>query len=511
MSEQAPYSPALQAVLNSPPLERKGWQATSAPSYIALYLGAVYFDQLGRRTLAIGGLGWSVFGAAVAGLLCYVLLYRVPALWGQKTGWPFTVLSSSTFGTTGTVGLTFIVFGLAQIAVMAMATLYAVDWAFQGLSLCGLVNVKWLKPMTIPLGAGTSPVLELRSPLVLITSLVWIYAAALTGHFLVRIIAALMKIYPIFPALMLALAVILTLRGLPSFQPLETDPATSAPVVDGGPRAFLMMIQMIFGFFAIAGTVAADFGAASRTTRDVRLGGWIGVAVASWTVATLSLLTVAGAVGRYTAPLTLKNAPGVGNFSFRTALVLGLPETVAGAIFLFFSLSTLAQTCYSSDIFGSRFEAVWPRISRLRWNLIGTTVAWLFVATGLAIRLEEIFTLLGALFAPMVGAMTADYVRNRGVWPGPRRGLNPAGLVAWLLGVGVGLVPLIVEAGGWSDGSRLQPASVFAFATAFLIYTLLAAIGAETQALPIPQPRMACEPPVPASVPPSPEPTPSPV
>ncbi|WP_406696457.1 purine-cytosine permease-like transporter [Singulisphaera sp. Ch08] len=509
MSEHAPFSPALQVALNSPPLERKGWQATSAPSYIAFFLWAVYFDQLGRRTLAIGGLGWSVLGAAVAGLLCYVLLYRVPALWGQKTGRPLTVIGSSTFGTTGTVGLTFVLFGLAQIVLMAMATLYAVDWAFHGLSLCGLVSVEWLKPMKISLGGGLSPVLELRSPLILVTSLVWIYAASLTGHFLVKIIAALMKIFPIFPALMLALATILSLRGLPSFRPLEIDPATSAPVLDGGLRAFLMMIQMIFGFFAIAGAMAADFGAVNRSTRDVRLGGWIGVALASWTVATLSLLTVAGAVGRFTAPLNLKNTPGVGNFSFRTALVLGLPETLAGAIFLFFALSSLAQSCFSADIFGRRFEAVWPRITRLRWNLIGTTVAWPFVATGLAIRLEEIFTLLGAVFAPMVGAMTADYVRSRGVWPGPRRGLNPAGLVAWFMGLGVGLVPLIAVAGGWSDGSRLQPASVYAFATAFLVYSLLAAFGAETQAMPIPKPPMPSEQPAPAVVPPSLEPAPS--
>lgn len=498
MSDHAPFPPAFQAALNSPPLERKGWQATSAPSYIALFLGAIYFDQLGRRTLAIGGLGWSVLGAAVAGWLCYVLLYRVPALWGQKTGWPLTVVGSSTFGTSGTVGLTFIVFSLAQVAVMAMATLYAVDWAFQGLNLCGFVNVKWLKPVTIPRGGGGQPGLELRSPLFLITSLVWIYAAALTGHFLVKIIAALMKIYPIFPAVMLGLATLFTLRGLPGFEPLEIDPATSAPVVDGGLRAFLMMIQMIFGFFAVAGVMAADFGAVNRTTRDVRLGGWIGVAFASWTVATLSLLTVAGALGRYTAPLTLKNAPGVGNFSFRTALLLGLPEMLAGAIFLFLALSTLAQTCFSASLIGHRLSAVWPQISRLRWNLIGTTVAWPFVATGWAIRLEEIFTVLGALFAPMAGAMTADYVRHRGVWPGPRRGWNPAGMAAWVLGVGVGLVPLIATSFGWSDGSRLQPAAVFAFVAAFLAYWVLATLGLEAETLPIPE-RVAAAVPLPTA------------
>jgi cytosine permease len=485
MPEHADLPPPLQAALDSPVLERRGWQA-AAPTYIALFLWVVFFDQLGRRTLAIGGLAWSVLGAAAAGLLCYLLLYLVPAHWGQKTGRPLTVLGSSTFGATGTIGLTFFAFGLAQIVLMAVATLYAIDWAFQGLNLCGLVNPKSLKPMTVHLGPGGGWAVELRSSLLLVTSFFWLYAAALTGHYLVKIIAALMKIYPIYPALMLALAMILTLGGLASFRPLEIDPATSAPVVDGGPRAFLMMIQMIFGFFAIAGAASADWGAVNRTPRDVRLGGWIGVALASWTVATLSLLTVAGAVGRYSAPLMLKNRPGVGNFSFRVALVLALPQMLAGAMFLIFALASLAQTCYAANLFGRRFEAIWPRVSRLVWTLIGTTAAWPLVATGLAIRLEEIFTLLGAVFAPMVGAMAADYVRNRGVWPGPRRGVNPPGLVAWLVGLGVGLVPLIAVAGGWSDGSRLQPASLYAFAAAFVVYTVLAALGAETPTLSIP-------------------------
>ncbi len=56
---------------------------------------------------------------------------------------------------------------------------------------------------------------------------------------------------------------------------------------------------------------------------------------------------------------------------------------LAGAIFLFLALSTLAQTCFSASLIGHRLSAVWPQTSRLRWNLIGTTVAWPFVATGL--------------------------------------------------------------------------------------------------------------------------------
>src|SRR5262249_5950989 len=137
------------------------------------------------------------------------------------------------------------------------------------------------------------------------------------------------------------------------------------------------------------------------------------------------------------------NAPGVGNFSVRVALVLGVPETVAGIMFLAFGLSSLAQTCYAAYLFGTRLSGVWPRVSRLCWTLIGTPLAWAIVATGLAMRLEEIFTLMGTVFAPMVGAMAADYLRSRGEWPGPRRGVNIAGAAAWLSGLAIGVVPLI--------------------------------------------------------------------
>src|SRR5262249_51847984 len=68
------------------------------------------------------------------------------------------------------------------------------------------------------------------------------------------------------------------------------------PIGPGSVPAMLMMIELVFGFFATAGAMGADWGAVSRTERDVRLGGWVSVAMASWTVATLALLTVAGSL-----------------------------------------------------------------------------------------------------------------------------------------------------------------------------------------------------------------------
>jgi hypothetical protein len=454
-------------------LERQSWQTSTAPRYIAMFLWVVYFDQLGRRTLSVGGLMPSVLGALVAGLLCVLLLYHVPAMWGFRTGKPLTTLGTGTFGAAGSPWITGVLMALAQVVWLAVATYYATELTFQGLVSFHLMDPRALQPMQL---GG----LRLPNFLFLVTSLTWSYAAALTGHYLVQIIGALMNIFPIFMAVLLGVAMLSTLKGVPQFRPLEIDPATSAPIRDGGLRAFLLMIELIFGFFAPAGALAADWGAANRTERDVRLGGWIGVAFASWTVATLALLTVAGALGSAQAHLGLARAPSLDDFTFRAAVRLALGGKLAGTILLVFGLASLAPTCFAAYLLSHRFVAAWPGLKRIQWTLLGTGAAWLLIVVGFVRHLETIFALMGAAFAPMVGAMAADYVRRRGVWPGTRRGVNLPGLAAWAVGLAVGLVPILAEAARWDAGTRFQPAAVFAFLAAFVAYFILASMGAES-------------------------------
>jgi cytosine permease len=449
---------------------RKSWQSSTAPRFIGLFLWVVYFDQLGRQTLATGGLMPSVLGALVAGILCTVLLYHVPAMWGFHTGQPLSVLGTSTFGASGSIWMTGVLIALGQVVWFAVATSYATELTFQGLVSCRLLDPRNLAPIQL---AG----LRLPSILFLITSLAWSYAAALVGHYLLQIIAALMNVYPVFMAIMLGIAMLWTLRSVPQFRPLEIDPATSAPIRDGGLRAFGLMIELVFGFFATGGLLSADWGATNRTERDVHLGGWIGVALASWTVATLALFTVAGAAG-------MSPGHGLKDFTFQAAVLQGVGGTLGGTILLILGLGSLAQTCYAAYLFGHGFAAAWPSFSRLRWTLLATGAAWLLQLTGLPARLETIFSLMGAVFGPMVAAMAADYVRHRGGWPGPRQGVNLPGLLAWAAGLAVGLVPIVAGSVGWEAGTRFQPAAVFAFFTSFVVYLILAGLGAEAPALP---------------------------
>ena len=475
-------SPALPAslreALNAPRVERKDWQHGLAPHFIGLFLWVVFFDRLAPATLAVGGLGWSALGALAGGLLSFLLLYQAPALWGQRTGRGLEVLGSGTFGASGSVWITGVLIGLAEVVWFAVATYYATDLTLQGLVSCHLIEPRALRP--ILLGHWT-----FQGPLFLATSLAWSFAAALTGHYLIRIISALMNIYPIFPALMLGTVVVLTLTGVSSFQPLA---AVAAPAAGGwngnrnGPHAFLMMIQLVMGFFAMAGVMSADWGAASRTPRDVTLGGLVGVVFSSTIVATLALLSVAGAAGRMPAPTVPPNA---GDLTFHASVSQAIGGTLGGVVLLIFGLGSLAPATYSAYVFGRRFAAVRPRFSALRWSLIGTVAAWPFVATGAAGRIETVFGLMGAVFAPIAGALAADATRraHSGTWRGPRPGTNMAGLLAWALGLAVGLVPTIAASWGFEPGTRFQPASLFAFLTAYIAFKALAALGAEPPAV----------------------------
>ena len=140
-------------------------------------------------------------------------------------------------------------------------------------------------------------------------------------------------------------------------------------------------------------------------------------------------------------------------FSFHWAVFAGIGGIKGGAILSLFGVATLAPGCYSAWVFRERISTHWPAIRRSVWTRIGGVLAFVLVASTWADRLEEIFNLLGAIFAPAVGALVADALRQKGEWQGVRRGWNPAGLLAWGLGMAVGLVPVLGDGDGLDPGA----------------------------------------------------------
>jgi hypothetical protein len=155
----------------------------------------------------------------------------------------------------------------------------------------------------------------------------------------------------------------------------------------------------------------------------------------------------------------------------------GVGGKVGCAMLMVFGAIALAPAVFSAFVFGNRLNASLPWLSRFKWTLVGIVVSLPMTAVGLFDRLEPVFIAMGALFAPVVGCLAAEYVRHKGVWPGPRRGVNVPGLLGWAVGLGVGLLPF---AGGRFRG--FQPATFWAFVAAFIVYSILAAVVGEATA-----------------------------
>lgn len=487
-------------------LDRKTWRTGVAPQLIALFLWVVFFDQLPRRTLFIGGLPPSVLGAIAGGLSAYLLLYYPLAMRGFRTRKSFAEVAASSFGIQGAKYFAAIALGLSQVVWIAVAVSVAVDFHVRGLVLCGLLKSDRLRPWE---WKGQA----IQHPVFLMIAFAWCLAAVLAARYFMRWIAALLQVYPLIPAFILSGMTIWALRGLGDFRPLAFDPRTGERIIEGGASAFLSMMEWILGFFAVAGLLSADWGAVCETERDARIGGLVGVGTAAPIVATLAMLAVAGAVGKThifdpeihaqrqlelvrtlrpdDAPSTLKaaeNLRAIGDerFTFSTVLERGVDRRIGSACLILLGLMSLGPAVFSAYALGRRLYASLPFLSRTRWHIFGAVAALPFIAFSWANRLETIFSIMGALFAPFAGVIAADAIRSGNRPFQPRRGWNPAGLIAWLAGFLTGMIPRFGRAFGlppWTQFAR--PSAIFAFLAAFLVFAFLAALRLETKTIEI--------------------------
>ncbi|GAC1448423.1 MAG: hypothetical protein NVSMB9_31590 [Isosphaeraceae bacterium] len=484
-----PIPSALRAALARPTLEPRGWQTGLAPNAIALFLWIAFFDQIPRETLSLGGVIWPVLGAGLAGVLCYYALYWPSASLGWKTRRPLVVLATSTFGIQGATWVPGLLLTAVQVIWIAVSTLYG-----SALILRALVLLQLLEPKLLPLTGSEG--LRSTSPLFLITTLLWCLAASFLGRYLVRVIAALMNVFPILPALLLGMTTLLAFRGLRGGTP--GTGVLALPSTGGVPPevfAMLVTIQMIFGFFTTAGLVSADWGTVARDRKDVKLGGWIGVGLAPWIVTTLAILTVAGARGRAAGPGGTSHVLNTSGHRYVDALESLVGGRVGGGMLLVFGLAALAPACYAAFVYTTRLHEMKPSISRSMWSLSGVALAWMLVVTGSVDRSFMVFSVLGALLAPVAGALAADHLRNGGSWPGPRAGYNWPGFLAWFVGLLIGIAPIAAGLAGHSGRLVwLQPAALYAFASSFLVYRVAAGMGMESPGHPIEAMDMATTP-----------------
>lgn len=426
----------------NPSSNRAPWYANTAPSYAGVFLWVVFYQSLAQGTLEHAGPALCIAALVVAGLLSYGLYYYAPAMLGMKTGYPLYVIGSSTFGTAGGYLMPGLLMGLLQIGWFAVGTYFSTTYILLGLKLDA-------KPGSLMFAA---------------VAVLWCYIMAYIGVKGIQYVAKVSLFLNAIPLLMILVVFSKTAGGLGSFTVPKPDPFVG----------FVLLLQAVIGFFATAGAAGADFGMNSRNQGDVKWGGLVGITLAILVAGALPILSVAGAHG--TNPALPYNYD---------AIIQGIGGTLASAMFFLFAVASIVPACFCAFIAGNSFSTMLPGVPRMLSTMVGCTIALILAVTGYAANLVVVFSLVGASFGPICGAMAADYMLSGGKWSGPRAGINWAGYAAWALGFIVGILPLGVLPIPGGSSPFLQPAVVYSFITGFIVYIVVAKAGGQPATVPM--------------------------
>ncbi len=420
-----------------PQESRAPWYLNTAPAYAGVFLWIGFYQSIATGTLDHMRLGLCLVALIVAALLCFALYYYAPAMLGMKTGLPLYVVGSSTFGARGGYLMPGLLMGVLQVGWYSVSTDLATKFILEGLG--------------IPVNHAAFPYIAI--------AIAWAYTLAFIASMGIRYVARVALLINIVPFIMLLVVFVKTGSGLTHYVPPTHGPAVG----------FILLIQIITGFFATAGAAGTDFGMENRNKRDIVRGGAIGIFVAILYAGGLPLLSMAGAHSTH---------PGFASFTFDglIGLVGGL---LARIIFFLYAAASVPGACFCGFIIGNSFSTMLPSIRRVASTMAGVTVSLILAITGVASHLVPFFQIIGASFGPICGAMLADYILSGRKWAGPRQGINMAGYGAWAAGFLVGMIPFLPA--GPALKTYSQPATVYSALVAFLVYWILAKAGVESK------------------------------
>lgn len=419
---------------------RAPWYKNTAPSYAGTFLWIAFYSAIGIGTLTRAPLGLLLLGLAAAGLLCY-MFYYVPAMLGMKTGYPLYVVASSTFGAKGGYAMPGLLMGVLQVGWFAVGTMFATKFV--------------LAAFGSQAGPGTLPFI--------LVGIVWALGMGYVGVQGIKYVARVALLLNSIPLLMLIIVFAKTSSGLSQSQVTDRAPYVGVTLI----------IQMVVGFFATAGAAGTDFGMSSRNATDVKYGGLTGIALAVLIAGGLGLMAVAGAMA---------TIPGLASYTFEN-VIGGIGGWLASAMFILFIVASIPPSCFCAFIIGNCFATMVPSVSRMASTMTGVAIAAILAVTGVTQNLIGIFTIVGASFGPVCGAMTADYLLSGGQWKGPREGINWAGYGAWAVGFIVGILTFIPGMEAYKDS--VQPLAVWSFVAGFVVYAILAKAGLESKTIPM--------------------------
>lgn len=446
----------LSAAKPNPMENRAPWYKNTAPSYAGIFLSVPFMAGM-AGALQFGSV-WAAFVGLVIGALFSFMLYYVPALLGLKTGMPLYVVGASTFGTKGGILMPGLLMGVLQIGWHAVFTFTATSFFLQAIG------------SEATFGSG----------IFWVVCVVWGLAFALVGAIGISWLGWLSSWIPIFPLIVIIIAGLANMSGIANFKATMSQ-LPSSPIIPLLGLAAFGALQSTAGFFASAGAAGADFATNSRDKKDVTLGGFWGITVAAIVAGTFALLTIAGAMGN-NPELAAQAGMGSGKLDVFAAFISSIGEVGALSKIMFwvFLVACICPTGFCAFLAANSFSTMFPKLPRVGMTLAAGLVGVILAATGLAANLVVFFSIIGASFGPIVGAMTADYIRSGG-WKGPRKGINLAGYIAWAFGFAVGILGIIPGI-GFAYGLE----TLMSFIVGFAVYLFLADMGLEPETVSLP-------------------------
>jgi cytosine permease len=151
-----------------------------------------------------------------------------------------------------------------------------------------------------------------------------------------------------------------------------------------------------------------------------------------------------------------------------------------GAVFMYLmAIAAFPPACFSSFIAANSFKTTLPKVNPFITVGIGTAVSIILAATGWAGQVISVFTVIGASFGPVCGAMMVDYFLSGQKWAGPRAGWNLAGWISWAVGFTVGMLPLV-------SSVNIPAAPLVAFIVGAVLYFALSKAGMESKVIEMP-------------------------
>jgi len=434
----------LKMASPNPADNRAPWYKNTAPAYAGIFLWVVFYMQIANGTLSQAGLWLSLFGLVIAAFVCHFMFYLVPGLFGMKTGYPLYVVGSSTYGVLGGFLLPGLLMGLLQFGWLAVNTAVSTDFILQAAG----------QPPAIDAATGVFN----GSAVFTIIAIVWALLAVFVALKGIQYLGKVSTFLPIVPLIMILIVFFANVGSAGQYRPVEG----ANPMV-----GFLTIITVVVGFFATAGAAGVDFGMGNRNSKDVQLGGLVGIALAIVVAGGLPLIAVAGA--------HVAN-PELESYVF-DAVIRAQGGFLSKSMFILFAIASFAPGCFCSFIAANSITTMFPKANKTAMVLVGAVVAIILASTGVALNLIGVFTIIGASFGPICGAMVADYLLSGCEWAGPRKGINWAGYISWAVGFVVAILPTV---GGEKFGF-ISPAPVIAFVIGFVLYAILAKAGLEPE------------------------------